>query len=49
MSNTITLTRGDWNMVTYILDVFMNDHNIRGGSLDCILVNINNQLDNQEY
>jgi hypothetical protein len=49
MSNTITLPRADWDMLTNIVDTFMNDYGLRGGSLECVLNNINTQLDKQEY
>lgn len=47
--NTVTLPYGDWVMVTYALEKFIDEHGINGGSLDCALGNINTQLDNQEY
>jgi len=49
MSNTITLPRGDWNLVIGALKKLMNDYNLGGGSLDLILSNIDTQLDEQEY
>jgi hypothetical protein len=49
MSNTITLPRCDWEMITYGLGRFMYDHNLQGGSFDCIISNIASQLIEQEY
>jgi len=49
MSNTITLPRGDWEIVTSVVNTFMNDYNLGGGTLELILHNINAQLDKQEY
>lgn len=47
--NTITLPRADWDVVMYLIDSYIQNSNTRGGSLDCILDNINAQLDGQEY
>jgi hypothetical protein len=49
MSNTVTLPRADWDMLTYGLGRFMRDYDLGGGSLECVLNNINTQLDKQEY
>ena len=49
MSNTVTLTRADWDMIINIVDTFMNDYGHHGGSLELALDNINTQLDKQEY
>ena len=47
--NTITLSRADWHIVEWALTRFVVEHNLGGGSVDCIIENINDQLDKQEY
>lgn len=49
MSNTITLPRVDWDIITHIVSAYMNNSNLRGGSLQLILDDIHTQLDKQEY
>jgi hypothetical protein len=48
MSNTITLPRADWEMITYGLGRFMRDYDLNG-SFACIIENIASQLIEQEY
>ena len=49
MANTISLSRADWHLVEYALEQFVRDYNLSGGSISCIIGNIQTQLDNQEY
>jgi hypothetical protein len=49
MSNTITLPRGDWEIVVHVVNAYMDDNNLGGGTLELIVHNINAQLDKQEY
>ena len=49
MSNTVTLPLADWHIILMALNTLMNDYNLGGGSLECIMHNIDTQLDAQEY
>jgi len=49
MSNTITLTRGEWSIITLAIDNYLAIANLRGGYIENLLQEIDRQLDNQEY
>ena len=47
--NTITLPRVDWHLIEVVLEAYILEYNLEGGSISVILDNIKNQLDKQEY
>jgi len=49
MSNTITLTRGEWSIITLAIDNYLAIANLRGGYIENLLQEIDRQLDKQEY
>ena len=49
MSNTITLPRAEWEMITVALQLYIDEYSLPGGPISVIIDNINLQLDNQEY
>jgi hypothetical protein len=44
MFNTVTLPRASWNLVIMALNKLMADRQLGGGSLECIMHNIDTQL-----
>lgn len=49
MSNTITLTRGEWSIITLAIDNYLALAGLRGGYIENLIQEIDRQLDEQEY
>jgi hypothetical protein len=49
MSNTITLTRGEWSIITLVMSNYITLENLPGGIIEDLLQEIDRQLDEQEY